>query len=134
MPDVKISGLTAGGTVDVGELYEIEKTESGSEGSYKRTYSELHGITLYEDQNSSFIYAMPAKTILREIIFIIKSGTPTIKAGFTAGSDTVLYEETLSLTETTFPLNFYKTAATNIYLTISGGIVDVIFVNPKLKN
>lgn len=83
------------------------------------------------DKNANFTYTIPGNSKLEGIDFNYISGTPVIKVGTTNGGDEVLEERVVGATGN---CNLYQNvfaSDTLLYVSVSGGTVDVMLYYRK---
>lgn len=76
---------------------------------------------------SNFTFVMPADSILWKMCLIWNSGTVTVRIGTTLGGNEIMSDRTLTSLDTyrVTALDKYYGASTTIYVTISGGQIDM---------
>jgi hypothetical protein len=91
---------------------------------YGITRDQILGYKRYANQNANFTISMLANSCLKEIHFKYISGTPIIKVGTTAGGSDIVAEFTSTSIDRNIT-DFYNIGAQTVYISISGGVVNI---------
>jgi hypothetical protein len=82
------------------------------------------------NRNAAYTIGQIANSLITNIIFVRKSGSPVVKVGYTSGAADIMAQANLSssVLSAVFTGAVYNDSAStrNIYVTITGGTVDVV--------
>jgi hypothetical protein len=92
------------------------------------TLEELLAKSLDKAQNASYQPAQNADSRIINFGFRYVSGTPIVKVGTAVGLEDIVDEATVS-TEYSYDVSEYSEAGRTLYITITGGTVDVVILS-----
>lgn len=84
----------------------------------------------YSNQDEDFTIDIDGNSRLFGIDFNLKSGSPIVKIGTTEGGDDILYEQEIT-EDCTNTVSKNMREPTTFYVSISGGVVDIMLVYVK---
>lgn len=80
-----------------------------------------------QDDNADFTITQPEYSALTLFGFLTKSGTPVVSVGTTLGGDDIVSEVTITDGFSLHDLLSFADETRTIYVSISGGVVDVTY-------
>jgi len=82
--------------------------------------------TLNKNQNTAYAVTQNADSRIINFGFRAVSGVPIVAVGTGAGLDDIVSSKVITASERAINTQEYSTASRTVYITISGGIVDVV--------
>lgn len=130
MAEVKFSEFTEVETVQDGDYFvgyrssvNIRALKQNIATAVLGSFPQMN-VLKSTNKSANFTALLAANTKVLAVDFKIVSGTPTIKVGTSNGGEEIIYQETISANAMR-AVSEYFSVETTLYISVSGGVVDV---------